>query len=188
MCYKFSRLLCVFFCKLFFRLEVYGKECIPLDCPFIIAANHMSYLDPIIIGIASPVKLYFLAKNELFKNKFCGCYLRDVGVIPLTRERADIKAVRKVLSLIKERKPMVIFPQGQRGDIEKVKPGAGFLYRKTGVPLIAAHITGTDKALPRGAKMVKRAKITIRFFLVENIDDEDSYEDISYKVLKAITK
>jgi 1-acyl-sn-glycerol-3-phosphate acyltransferase len=178
----------MFFCKFFFKLEVHGKECIPLDFPFIIAANHLSYLDPIIIGVASPVKLWFLAKEDLFKNKFFGRYLNVIGTIPLVRGRGDIRALRRALSLLKERKPVVIFPQGQRGDRDAAKPGVGFLYRKTGVPVIAAHITGTEKALPKGARMIRYVKVIIRFSPVEDISESDSYEDISYKVLRMIMK
>ena len=186
MLYRISRVFALLLCKFFLKLEVRGKECIPRDSAFILAANHVSNLDPVIVGVASPRQLWFLAKRELFLNKFFGEYLKSIGVVPLSRGKADIKALRTALYLLREHKPVVVFPQGSRGTADRAKPGVGFLCRKAGVPVVAAYIDGTDRALPKDAALIKSAKVTVCFSWVEDISAGDSYEDISNKVLREI--
>jgi 1-acyl-sn-glycerol-3-phosphate acyltransferase len=186
MLYRLSKFSIICFSKIFFRTKVKGKEVFPKNQPFILASNHISYLDPPIVGSSCPYKLAYLAKEELFNNKLLAVWLRDVGVVPLKRGRADIEAMRTSIKTLKSR-PLLIFPQGTRSqDLDKVNPGVGFLHRKTGAPVIAARIYGPDKILPDGAKFFHPGRIKIVFAEVDNIDKSDSNEDIALKVLNKI--
>lgn len=187
MIYRIGYILCRLVLNCFARLEASGKDSLPYKKPFILAANHFSHLDPVVLGIAAyPVTLGYIGKEELFRLPLFGAVLKAVGVIPLERGKSDIKAVRIALQILKD-KPLVIFPQGSRsGDFDKFKTGVGFLYRKSGAPLIAAKISGTDKILPKGSKWPRRGKINVTFSRVEGIKKEDSYEDIAKKVVEKI--
>lgn len=187
MLYNISTVLLLFLCKILFKLEIKGKDVLPKRAPFIIAANHTSNLDPIALGVSAfPFKVRFLAKEELFKNKLFGFILRNLGVIPLKRSSKDISALRSALRILK-REVMAIFPQGTRSaSLDKVNTGVAFLQKKSGVPVIAARIYGTDEILPRGAIFLKKGRIKVVFDRVDRIEAGDSYENIALKILGKI--
>ena len=186
MIYRLTVFLSHIFLKIFFRLNIRGQEAFPKDKPFILASNHVSHLDPVVLGVACPRKINFLAKEELFSNKIFGAYLKTLNVIPLKRKEADIKVMRMALKILKE-KPMLIFPQGTRGAAyDKSKAGVGFLCKKARVAVVAAKVCGTDKILPKGARFMRRGKIRVIFKRVNNIHDVDSYEEITSKVMETI--
>jgi 1-acyl-sn-glycerol-3-phosphate acyltransferase len=186
MLYSLSKFLIICFCKIFFRIEVKGKEVFPQNQPFILASNHISNLDPLVVGSSCPRKLAYLAKEELFKNRLLRFWMNNVGGVPLKRGKTDIEAVRTSMKTLKNR-PLLIFPQGRRSDnFDNVNAGVGFLHKKTGVPVIAARVYGTDRILPKWAKFFRPGKIKVVFAKVDNIDASDSYEDITQKVVNKI--
>lgn len=186
MLYRISTTLVYTFLKLFFNLEIKGKEFFPNNSHFILASNHLSNLDPPVLAASCPYKVSFLAKEELFNNRIASFYLKDVGAIPLKRDGSDIGAVRMALRIVKT-KSLLIFPQGTRGTkIDNVNPGVGFICKKAEVPVIAARIYGTDKVLPKNAKFFRKGKIKIIFSRVENIKDDDTPESITHKVMETI--
>lgn len=186
MLYDFLKFLAVFILKTFFAFRVEHGEIIPRAQPFLLASNHISILDPIVVGSAVPVKLAYVAKEELFNNKWFAWLLRNIGVIPLDRGKSDIGAIRVSLRILKN-KPLLIFPQGTRSnEYDHFKNGAGFLCKKGKVPVFAAKVYGTDKILPKGRGWFKRGKIKVVFGKVDNIEEDDRYEDITRKVGEAL--
>ena len=186
MLYRISTALVYCCLKLFFGIEVVGKEAVPSKGPFILAANHSSYFDPPVLSAASPRRVYFLAKEELFRNKLFALYFRGVGVISLKRQKTDIRAMRLALNVLKE-KPLIVFPQGTRGrSLDEALSGVGFLCKKAKVPVVAARIYGTDIALPQGKKRISFTKIKVSFARVESISPKDTKEEITSKVIAMI--
>ena len=186
MLYRFSTTLVYCYLKLFYKLEVRGKENIPEKGPFILAANHLSNLDPSLLAAVSPRKVGFIAKQELFNNKMSALYFKDVGVMPLKRGQSDIRAVRLALKVL-ESKPLVIFPQGTRGaSLEAANSGVGFLCKRAKVPVVAARIYRADKESSQGVSFFNKGKIRVIFARVDNIEEGDSYEDITRKVMDSI--
>lgn len=186
MLYELSIFLVFCYFKLICRIEVEGRNAIPRKGPFILAANHLSNLDPPLLAVFSRRKISFLAKEELFRGKIPSLYLRSVGVVPLRRGNSDIKAMRLALKILKDR-PLAIFPQGARGaSLDTVSNGVGFLYKKTKVPVIAARIYGTGQDSSQGFNPFKRRKIRIIFAVAGNIEDSDDYEAIARKIMDKI--
>ena len=186
MIYEICKALCKLILKFYCKIEVKGQELFPRQGPFILAANHISNLDPFIIGTLCPRQLYYLAKEELFKNKFWGWLLRNINVIPLKRGHGDLRVIRAALNVLKS-KPLVIFPQGTRSEnYDNVKSGVGFLYKKAKVPIVAVKIYGTDEMLPRGTTRIKSGKVSVIFTKVEEIDDSDNYDQIASKIIEKI--
>ncbi|UCC94411.1 MAG: 1-acyl-sn-glycerol-3-phosphate acyltransferase [Candidatus Omnitrophota bacterium] len=186
MLYRVIKFLSFGILVLFFKLEVRGRGVFPRNKPFILASNHLSNLDPVILGTVCPRKLNFLAKEELFTKKLFAFFLKNVGAIPLKRNSPDIRSIRLAMRILK-RKPLVIFPQGQRGaDYDRFRAGVGFLYKRTSVPIIAAKIYGTNTIMPKGNKIPKRGKVKVSFERVSNFKGRDSYEDIASKVIETI--
>jgi len=186
MLYSLSRALCYCVFKIFFSLEVKGKDAFRANEPFILASNHLSHLDPPLMAVASPKRIAFLAKEELFSNKLFSLYLKDVGVIPIKRGSSDIKSMRLSLKTLKT-KALLVFPQGTRGrGLDEINLGVGFLCKKAKVPVVAARIYGTDQILPRGAKFLRKGRMRVVFARVDTITPDDTYQDISSKVMETI--
>lgn len=161
-----SRLLALGIAKTVFRLHVEGTKFIPRTGPAILAANHVSFIDPIIIAAAVPRPLHFMAKEELFRFRLFAWLLRRYHVFPVSRHRIDLQAVKRAIFLLEQGEIVVIFPEGTRGDgvtLRPAKPGIGLIAARTGVPVIPALHQGTERALPRGAWFLRPHRITVKF-------------------------
>ncbi len=165
MLYTIGRLIFLILAKLFFGFKVIGADNIPKTGGFLFASNHVSNLDPILMGAACPRKINYMAKNDLFRNRFFAWILSAVHVFPVKRESADLGALKEAIRRLKSGNGLLVFPEGRRsagGLNEEPQPGVGFLAAKCGVPIIPAFISGTEKALPKHAKRLTRTSITIR--------------------------
>jgi len=188
MVYRVSRFICLVILKALFRLEIIGRENIPDKGPFIFASNHISYLDPVVVGVASFRKLIFLAKEELFKPPFFSALLYLLSCLPLKRSRFDISALKQSLSVLKRGLPVAIFPQGTRSrGGSGVHSGVGFLSLKSGVPVIPVKVCNTDKALPPGRIIPCFCRIKVLIGKPYFADKSMSYEDIAKEVFKRIS-
>lgn len=158
--------LAVFICRIFFHVGVSGTDNLPEKGGFILASNHISYLDPVILAVASPRKLNFMAKRELFRNRLIGPFLMGLGAFPVKRDSADLSALKEAIRRLRQGLGLVLFPEGSRGfgtQAQEPQAGIGFLAAKTAVPVVPAFIKGTDLALPRGARRIKAARISVSF-------------------------
>ncbi|RKY40772.1 MAG: 1-acyl-sn-glycerol-3-phosphate acyltransferase [Candidatus Omnitrophota bacterium] len=186
MLYSILKPLAVFVFKVFFRMEVKGREKIPERGRFILASNHLSFLDPVVLGVACPRRLYFLAKEELFRNSLFSLFIRVLGAIPLRRNYSDLKAIKKSLAVLNKENPLVIFPQGTRERYDGIKEGVGFLAKKSKSPVVVARIIGTDKVLPKGEKKIRLKKIKVIFDKLSDNAYPESYQEFSLKVFERI--
>ncbi len=184
MIYRVVRYTAFCILRIFFGLTVRGRDCIPRQGAFILASNHISNLDPMVLGSVC-YNLYILAKEELFRPSLWGAFLRQLKAVPLRRGRADLTAMKTALALLKNSRPVLIFPQGGRGG-KKARPGVGFLYKKTDVPLILAKVTGTDTILPKGRKWPSPGKITVTFTRAAKIDRAGSPQEIADRIFGQI--
>jgi 1-acyl-sn-glycerol-3-phosphate acyltransferase len=193
--YIVSRLIGWLYFKLFHNLKIRGIENIPQKEAFIVASNHVSNFDPILLGVASPRFLYYLAKEDLFKNRIVSWYLKCIRLVPIKRGGQSLKALKTAIKLLREGEPLVIFPEGTRalGDtLREAKKGLGFLVAKTRVPVVPCYVSGTEKALPKGSAKPRHCPITvyigkpIRFG--DSAREEDRYTVISKKVMTQINE
>jgi len=164
--YGFSKFLCWLFLRLGFGLQVEGQARVPRAGGCVIASNHVSFLDPIVVGVACPRRLTFMARSSLFTRPFLGWWLRGVGAIPVTRDEADLPAVRAALQALRGGQPMALFPEGTRqpdGRLGAARRGIGLLACGAAVPVVPLYLHGTHAALPRGARWFRRAKIRVAF-------------------------
>ncbi len=100
---------------------------------FIISCNHMSNLDAVMLDIKFFKKHYFLAKKELFSNKFKARFMRSLGAVEVDRGKADPRAIKEIFRLINKKKRVAIFPQGTRAKTPYVEDGSA----KEGVAMFA---------------------------------------------------
>jgi len=132
------------FFKVFYRLRVYGKNHI-IPGGALIAANHVSFLDPPIIAISSPEELHFLAKRSLFKS-LLGKFLTILNSHPVQNNKANVTVIKLINELIKKGHKVLLFPEGTRSktnQLQEIKPGIGLLLSKSRTAIIPAYIHGT---------------------------------------------
>ncbi|MCD7747766.1 MAG: 1-acyl-sn-glycerol-3-phosphate acyltransferase [Firmicutes bacterium] len=133
--------------KLLFRIHTHGAENVPAEGAYIICTNHTTFADPIVLSDSSPRRIFYLGKQELFKIPVVSSFLKALGGIPVDRNKGDVAAIKKAISVIGDGCPLCVFAQGTRCpgvDIEttydKLKPGLGLIASKTGVPVLPVYI------------------------------------------------
>jgi len=173
-------------------MMVYGRENVPAKGGFILAGNHVSYLDPPAVGSACPRGVHFMARHDLFKIPVLGWWLRSVGVFEVKRESADVSAIKQAIRCLRSSKGLALFPQGRRSGIENleqdIQAGIGFIAQKSGVPVVPVFVKGTEKALPKGAGFFRPAKITVRFGKSILVGSDMSYQDAAALIAAEIKK
>lgn len=150
--YKFVKALLSITLRLFFKIEVIGLENIPKVGKAIVCANHMSLIDPIIIGITLPRKVNFMAKKELFKNKLLKVILLKLGAFPVDRGGNSLSAIKSSLNILKKGEVLGLFPEGTRVkevNIENAKPGISMISIKGKAPVIPICIDTKYKLFSR---------------------------------------
>ena len=151
------------FAHLYWRLSRIGREHIPQTGPVIFVANHRSFIDPFIVGLCNRRPVYYVAKEELFKNKFLGWFLGSLGAFPVRRGAADADFIETAKAILKRGDPVLIFPEGTRtrpGALGKPKRGVGRLALETGATVVPVAIIGTE-AIRKGFR-VRPHKIRVR--------------------------
>ena len=88
--------------KLLYRFKVKNKGAVPPEGGVILASNHMSFADPVLLGLSEKRRLYFMAKQELFRNKFAGAVIRALGAFPVERGAGDGRAIKNGEDILRE--------------------------------------------------------------------------------------
>jgi len=148
------------------RWRVYGRGNVPQTGGAVIAANHVSYLDPPAVGAGLKRNCYYMGKKELFRIPVFAQLIRLCGCFPVDRDKQDKQAVRTAVQLLKEGNLLAIFPEGSRspdGTLQEAGIGAALIANRAGVPIVPAVVRGTYEALPMGAKWVRRADISVTY-------------------------
>lgn len=164
--YGCSKFICWLFFRLGFGLRVTGQAHVPSRGAFILASNHVSFLDPPLIGAACPRRLAFMARADLFRHGLLGAWMRSVGVISLRRGEQDVGAMRRAIEVLRRGEPIAIFPEGGRqlsGRLGHAKRGVGVLATLAEVPIVPVLVQGTFDALPPGSRGLRKAKIRVAF-------------------------
>ncbi len=159
---------CTWFLSLFyFRFQAYGRENVPATGGCILTPNHVSFLDPPMVGCGLNHRVvHFMARDTLFEAPILGWWYRKIGTIAIDRTKGDLAALRSALNGLKSGKVVCLFPEGTRsldGELQKPKGGVGFLIAKAGVPVVPVYLDGTYKAWPKGAKWIKPVKVRVYF-------------------------
>lgn len=128
------------------RLRVEGTENIPANGPLVIASNHLSLLDPPVLGTVATRKVHFMAKQELFVP-ILGDIYKLLGAFPVRRGGADRTAIKHGIDILQNNQVLAIFPEGTRsktGKLGKAEPGALMMASKAKAAIVPACVIGTD--------------------------------------------
>ncbi|MFA6074431.1 MAG: lysophospholipid acyltransferase family protein [Negativicutes bacterium] len=158
--YWVCRIFVLLIAKTLFRMKVFGAKNLPQG-QMIIAANHVHVADPFIVGIATPVrvKISYMGKSEIFKNRLVAALLRQWRVFPVERSVASSAAasLRYAIGFINSGFSLGIFPEGTRskdGMLGKATLGAAMIAMRAKVPIVPTAVFGTKSMLKTGVTVV----------------------------------
>ena len=157
--------------KTVFRPTVTGLENVPKEGAFVVASNHLSFLDSVIIQAVMPRKVSFFAKAEYFttpgfKGKLMKTFFEGVGSIPVQRgeQAASVAALDQLVEILDGGEGVGIYPEGTRsrdGLLYRGRTGVGWLTLTTGVPVVPIGLIGTDKLQPAGSNRIRIHRFTL---------------------------
>jgi 1-acyl-sn-glycerol-3-phosphate acyltransferase len=162
--YRVMRRIFTALLQVWFRPNVVGKEHVPATGPVILAPVHRSFADFGFTALCTRRKLFFMAKDSLWKHKWLGRLLLYLGVFPVHRESADREALERAEEILKRGECLVLFPEGTRREgpvIEDLMEGAAFLSARTGAPIVPIGIGGSDLSMPKGRAIPKPFTISV---------------------------
>jgi 1-acyl-sn-glycerol-3-phosphate acyltransferase len=150
----------------YFHLRVEGAGFVPAAGPCVLAANHTSYIDPIVLATACPRPVQFIVDREQYHRPLVHWIAARTGAIPVENDPRDLGSLRRALLALRQGAVLGIFPEGGRSDdgsLKPAKPGAALLALRAGVPLVPAGIGGAYQAYSRHHRFPRPAPITVRF-------------------------
>lgn len=162
--WKLAQTLCRIFTTCWFDLKVYGVRYVPRRGGVLLVCNHQSYLDPMLIGVRLNRPLSYVAKAELFENRYFARLLRWLNAFPVRQGSGDVGAVKQTIARLKEGRALAIFPEGSRtdhGDLLPVQRGVGLVLRRARVPAVPVVIDGSFQAWPLWKKLFRPSNIRL---------------------------
>lgn len=157
--YTFGKWLVKWLTKIPYKMNISFEEELPADKGFILACNHTSNMDPVMLGVACPRQVRYMAKSELFKIPVLGFLIRHLGAFPVTRGKGDTAAIDMAVQIVKEGGVLGIFPEGGRskdGTFHKIKSGTVVVASQTSADILPACII-------YGKRRGLRRPVTIKF-------------------------
>ena len=159
--------------KLVWRPEVAGLENVPRTGAVIIASNHLSFADSLVIPIVAPRKVHFLAKSDYFtgrgvKGALQKAWFEGMGMLPVDRDdpKAALGSLDTALEVLRRGEAFGLYPEGTRsrdGRLNRGRTGVAHLALTAGVPVVPVGLTGTEKLQPVGSTLPRVVPISVRF-------------------------
>jgi 1-acyl-sn-glycerol-3-phosphate acyltransferase len=180
--------------RVWFRLSAVGLDQVPREGRLLLASNHLSVLDPALIGCMLPRELDYMAKAELFRIPGFGALIRALNAHPVDRTGSDSAALRLALRLLGDGRAVLVFPEGTRGTegrLQSARAGAGMLAALSGAPVVPVYIQGSGRALPKGAVVPRPARVTVSFGAPIRFARERGrarHQEVSDEIMAAISR
>lgn len=195
MIYRFTHTLARIVGRLVFRHRTVHRDLLPETGGAIIVANHVSFLDPCMVGASFRQPIYYLARKTLFRG-FLGWLLPRIQVLPMDLGKGDLASMKRILSLLKAGHRVLIFPEGTRspdGTLQAAEAGIGFLIAKGEVPVVPVRLFGAHECWPRHATWPRPGRITVVAGpavdfsgLPEGLTGRERYQACAEQVMRAL--
>ncbi|MDI6745082.1 MAG: lysophospholipid acyltransferase family protein [Thermodesulfovibrionales bacterium] len=189
--YRFTTTLFFVLFKILFRFKIINIEKVPEKGGVIVVSNHVSHLDPLVIGAAIRKRQStFMAKRGLLKIPLIGAFVKTFS-FPVDRGAPQPSTIKEAVRRLKNGELIVMFPEGGRsrdGSLLDAKRGTGLIAALSGAKVIPAYIDGTDRALPAGAKFIKPSSISLIFGSPIEIEGNESGKDLQERIGNDIMK
>lgn len=190
--YKIVRPIIHVLIKIVFKDRIVGPENIPKEGKFLVACNHVTAIDPVLISDRCPRTVHFMAKISLFKNPFSNWLLTTMNAFPVDRSGVDIKAIRYAQALLDNGHSVGIFPEGTRSktlEPQRAKGGVALIAQQTGADILPVCIYFSEKPRFRSRLTIRYGEI-IPFDTLGLVDAEHNAKalrDAANKVMERIT-
>jgi 1-acyl-sn-glycerol-3-phosphate acyltransferase len=149
-----------------FRVRMVGMENVPAGGA-LLAGNHVSYMDPVLLWSTAPRPVHFMAKAELWSSRILAWFLPRFWAFPVRRGEPDRTAIVHATEVLTAGGLVGVFPEGTRAEdpseTREAHGGAAFIALRAGVPVVPMAFVGTERIWPRGARFPRLARATIRF-------------------------
>ena len=165
--YRFLRVIGQILSRVFYRLRVEGVELVPSEGGVLYAANHQSFYDPVLIGVASRRPVYFTPRKTLTQSRVYRLLTSWVPLVPVERGKAEVESVRRMIDLLRDGAALAVFPEQTRtsdGTLGRITPGFQVLAQRSGVPVVPVAIQGAYEVWPRRRRFPRIfGRIRVRF-------------------------
>jgi len=188
--YPFARSVVAGLLRPTFRIKVEGLEHFPKEGGVLLCTNHISNLDPPVVGVTAPRKVLFMAKAELFNVPVLKQLLTNFGTFPVKRGGGDREAIRAGLKVLKEGHVLGLFPEGTRskdGKLGKGQAGAGFFALRSTAAVVPCAIIGPYKTF-RTLRVVYGKPINMEEYRERKINAEEMTSIIMEEINKLLQK
>lgn len=162
--YRVGRAIVLTPMKAIFWVRVRGRRKVPRSGPFVVAPSHRSLMDIFFTGYITRRRIRFMAKQELFENRFLAWLFTALGGFPVERGTADRTALRAAQRVLEDGEPLAVFPEGTRRhgrDIVGLFDGAAYLASRVGVPIVPVGIGGSEQILASGRSLPRPHKVAV---------------------------
>lgn len=187
MFYQIAKIVLKILYKILFRMTIEGQQNVPKEGGVILCANHSSNFDPVTMGIYSDRTVYYMAKKELFENKFMYWLLKQLNAFPVDRSTADMAAFKNTVKLLKQGHIIGMFAQGTRvkeGEEKAAKAGVALFATKANVPVVPVAISGSCKPFTK-MKIVYGKPLYFEEYRQKRLNTE-SLNEITNKIMNEI--
>lgn len=160
--FRITRAILLFLSRVLLRMRIEGADRVPRDGGLLVLGNHLHNADPLLIAIACPRPVHFMAKRELMTVPVIGRIIRLGGTFAVDRGRADRPAIRRAEATLKQGIALGMFPEGTRSRsrrIERAMPGAGMIALRGNAPIVPVAITGSERLPFNGARGGRERKL-----------------------------
>ena len=162
--YRLARAIAEGLIRLWFRPHIRDAGNIPASGPVIIAPVHRSNLDFCFSAVVTDRKIFFMAKDSLWRSRAFGWLLVTLGAFPVHRGSADREAMAHAESVLREGQVLVMFPEGSRQEspvVQDLLDGVAFVAARTGAPIVPMGIAGSELSMPKGKRFPARIPIDL---------------------------
>ena len=150
--------------RLYWRIRLEGTQHIPADGPLIIAPNHVTYADPVLVWLPIRLRVHFMAWDALFDVPVLSWLIRRLRAFPVQLESADPRSTREAVRLLQAGQSVMIFPEAARspdGRLQRFRPGAFRLASSLQVPVLPVTILGGHDSWPPGRVLPRPGQLSI---------------------------
>lgn len=144
--------LCATVCQLAFSLRTQGARYVPRTGPVLLIANHQSFIDPVLVGLAARRHLTLLGRKTLFRHPVLTALMKSLNAVPVDQEGFAREGLQTLITLLRAGKAVGIFPEGERtrtGQLQELRPGVHLLIKKAPCPIVPVGIAGAFESWPR---------------------------------------